>query len=276
MKYLFLSPHYDDAVYSCGGTIAELKAQGKSVTVVTVCAGYPPTNELSYFATTLHARWGLEDDQDVAHMINMRREEDQKALKIVGADSRYFEVPDCIYRRGGGYNRWLYPREDALFGPLSGDEDGLISDIARSLLKLIAEPSSELLEPLEPLEIEVFTPLAIGNHVDHQLVRYAAERAFGAETLTYYQDFPYIRERDQIITYENSADWRSEVRYLSENSISKKVNAMAAYESQISTFWKSKEALDKEVRQFTRGWGNGELFWSFNPTLSSIDFAETP
>ncbi|MEM9773795.1 MAG: PIG-L family deacetylase [Chloroflexota bacterium] len=266
MKYLFLSPHYDDAVYSCGGSIAELKSQGQSVIVVTVCAGYPPTNELSYFAETLHQRWGLDDHKAVAQMIDMRRQEDQSALQILGGDSKYLEIPDCIYRRGGDQNRWLYPREDSLFGPLSGSEDNLISDIARSLINLTEQLSSD------PFEIEVVAPLAIGNHVDHQLVRYAAERAFGSETLTYYQDFPYIRERDQIITYENSADWRSEIRYLSENSINKKVKAIAAYESQISTFWRSKDDLAQEVRQFTRGWGNGELFWSFNPSFPSFAF----
>ncbi|MEM8858638.1 MAG: PIG-L family deacetylase [Chloroflexota bacterium] len=264
MKYLFLSPHYDDAVYSCGGTIAELSSQKKDVTVLTVCAGIPPDSGLSYFAETLHERWGLRDPKAVSEMIQFRRREDKAALQILGAKSHYLDIPDCIYRRGGERNRWFYPREESLFGSLSGAEDSLISDIARSFLKISDDLSAN------PDQIEVITPLAIGNHVDHQLVRYAAERAFGSETLTYYQDFPYIRERDQILTYENSMDWKSEIRYLSEISVNKKVSAMAAYESQISTFWRGKSELDKEVRQFMRRWGNGELFWSFNPMLPYV------
>ena len=50
MHHLFLSPHYDDAVYSCGGTLASLTTAGENVTVLTVCAGSPPSDELSWFA----------------------------------------------------------------------------------------------------------------------------------------------------------------------------------------------------------------------------------
>ncbi|MFK7801195.1 MAG: PIG-L deacetylase family protein [Anaerolineae bacterium] len=261
MHHIFLSPHYDDAVYSCGGTLASLTAAGESVTVLTICAGSPPTDQLSWFAEQLHERWGLSDPKAVETMIKIRRQEDQNALQLVGAQSHYLQVPDCIYRRGGERNRWLYAREETLFGKLNGLEDGLISDIARSLISFTNQISDD-----PDNEVRVISPLAIGNHVDHQLVRYAAERAFGAETLTFYQDFPYILNRDQIVTYEDSADWQSNIVYLDESAIDNKVAAITAYESQISTFWENKQALDKEVREFVRGWGNGEVYWSFYPS----------
>ena len=194
-------------------------------------------------------------------MIEIRRKEDKAALAIVGAKGNYFDVPDCIYRRGGERNRWLYAREESLFGKLHGAEDSLISAIARNLLAHVDKLEKDS-------EVKLIVPLAIGNHVDHQLVRYAAERAFGSETLTYYPDFPYILNREQIVTYENSADWQSQVTYLDENAINQKVEAIAAYKSQISTFWKNKKQLEREVREFVRGWGNGEMFWKFTPAFS--------
>ena len=97
MHHLFLSPHYDDAIYSCGGTIASLTAAGESVTILTICAGAPPSGQLSWFAEQLHERWGLADSQAVQEMIEIRRQEDRAALEIVAAEGHYFDVPDCIW-----------------------------------------------------------------------------------------------------------------------------------------------------------------------------------
>ena len=261
MHHLFLSPHFDDAVYSCGGTIANLTRAGEGVTALTICAGHPPVNEISYFAETLHERWGYKNHAAASQMVDIRRQEDETALSIVGADGLYLDIPDCIYRRGGERNRWFYPREEALFARLNGAEDALISNIARSIIEIADALSNN------PNQIKIYAPLSLGNHVDHQLVRYAAERAFGSETITYYQDYPYAQQRDQIITYESSADWRSKTTYLSENDIERKVQAVAAYKTQLSTFWESERDMEQAVREFLRGWGNGELFWRFTPRL---------
>ncbi len=40
--HLFLSPHPDDAVLSCGGLIHQLTQKGEPVTILTVMAGDPP------------------------------------------------------------------------------------------------------------------------------------------------------------------------------------------------------------------------------------------
>jgi LmbE family N-acetylglucosaminyl deacetylase len=192
-------------------------------------------------------------------MVDIRRQEDQAALKIVGVKSHYLDVPDCIYRRGGEQDRWLYASEEALFRKLNVVENKLISDITQKLVayvKILSAHSKDI--------VRTVAPLAIGNHVDHQLVRSAAERAFGADTLTYYQDFPYVLKKEQILAYETSADWHSAITELDERAINCKVAAIAAYESQISTFWENRQVLEAEVKAAVRNWGNGELFWRFS------------
>ncbi|MGH2521295.1 MAG: PIG-L deacetylase family protein, partial [Anaerolineales bacterium] len=55
LTHLYLSPHFDDAALSCGGTIHQQTRQGERAVVVTVCAGDSPPGPLSAFAQTLHA-----------------------------------------------------------------------------------------------------------------------------------------------------------------------------------------------------------------------------
>ncbi len=54
---IYLSPHLDDAVYSCGGRIWQDVRRGDTVEIWTIFAG-DPAGELSRFARELHACWG--------------------------------------------------------------------------------------------------------------------------------------------------------------------------------------------------------------------------
>ena len=68
-----LSPHLDDAVFSCGDLIA---ASGEAV-VATVCAGMPPSRET---LTEWNAVCGFGSAR---HAITARREEDRAALSAL-------------------------------------------------------------------------------------------------------------------------------------------------------------------------------------------------
>ena len=71
---VYLSPHLDDAVFSCGGVIYQQTSMGDEVLVVTICAGEPMTDQLSPFAQGLHERWGIDQAS-----VEVRREEDLRA-----------------------------------------------------------------------------------------------------------------------------------------------------------------------------------------------------
>ncbi len=64
----------------------------------------------------------------------------------------------------------------------------------------IAPAEMELLDTLVsrmqtlPAHRRIAVPLTVGNHVDHQLVRLAAERCFGTAALDYYEDYPYAQD----------------------------------------------------------------------------------
>jgi hypothetical protein len=63
MAHLFLSPHMDDAVLSCGGLIYQLTQAGEAVTVISVMAGdVPPDVAISPFIEEHFRRWKLWPD----------------------------------------------------------------------------------------------------------------------------------------------------------------------------------------------------------------------
>lgn len=227
--HVYLSPHLDDAVLSCGGLIASQSAAGETVVVVTVCAGDPPPGPLSPFAQALHERWG------VAASSGDRRSEDRMACGRLDASVVHLDVPDAIYRRGPD-GESLYPSEEAILGPLHASEPGIVDTVAARIAAAC------------PSEAAVYCPLAIGGHVDHRLTRLAAERL--GRPLWYYCDFPYA-SRDRPLPSELPLPPGEEmVLPLSAEEVQTWASAIAEYHSQLSTFWADVYALYQEVREF--------------------------
>jgi LmbE family N-acetylglucosaminyl deacetylase len=234
MKTIYLSPHLDDAVFSCGGWIWEQTNQGQEVEIWTICAGDPPLGPLSDLAAVLHHDWQLG-----VEAVQIRRQEDQQACRVLGAQPRYFSFRDCIYRTNPS-GEPLYQTVEDLFGGLDPRETGLIAEVSEQL-------AAEL-----PLEVEVIAPLGIGNHVDHDMARKAASRL--DRPVIYYADYPYAREGEgqRILRFlEESPDWRAHYLEISEEGIAHWTKAALQYGSQISSFWSDSAQLEAEIRQFS-------------------------
>lgn len=239
--WVYLSPHLDDVVFSCGGRIALQVRAGMEVWVVTVCAG-SPEGPLSDHARLLHAYWGLGTDAPAA-----RREEDRAALALLGAVAVHWDFRDCIYRRAPD-GRFLYPNQPALWGPVA-EEDGAMRE---ALARRIAELPAAVL----------CVPLGAGGHVDHRLVRQAAERT--GRPLVYYEDYPYAGEAGKVEEALGAGDWESEVVPLDEAALEAKIAAALCYRSQITSFWADEADLAAHFRAYAVAVGGGkpaERYW---------------
>lgn len=241
--WIYLSPHLDDGVYSCGGLMWEQVRRGEQVTVWTVCAGDPPPNPLSSFAETLHKRWGTGRET-----VALRRWEDEQACQRLGALTRHFNVPDCIYRRHPKTGEALYASEKAIFGKIKEVEIGLIE-------KLIS-----FMEQKIPRKMQLVCPLSIGGHVDHRLTRQVAEGL--GRPLVYYGDYPYIeREETRARMKDLVPDgFTSLTAPVSEMAIEAWVEAMGMYGSQLNTFWSDQEGMEADVREYKQRHG-GVVLW---------------
>lgn len=231
MKYLFLSPHYDDAIYSCGGTIYELSQGGHEVEILTLMAGEPslPLPDTPVLKDN-HQRWQAGENP-----VNARREEDRIASEIVGAKTRYFDLPDCIYRVANDIA--LYATEESLWKHIHPDD-----------------PALQILDTLTIEDVDrVFAPLGVGEHVDHLIVRdYAWKLAqSGTFPVQFYVEYPYLRNHQAIeqAYREFPAELETIKRPVSEIAVQHKIKAMTAYKSQIKSFWNNIADIDAEVRR---------------------------
>jgi LmbE family N-acetylglucosaminyl deacetylase len=240
---VFLSPHLDDVALSCGGTIHQMTQRGTAVLVVSITTGDPPQGEISPFSENLHSRWQL-----AAGAIAERRSEDVKACMTLGADWLHWQVPDCIYRRNPENSKPLYASEEALFGLLDPSEMDLVINLAQQFDSL-------------PSHDSIYVPLAVGNHVDHQITRLAAETQWDARSLFCYEEYPYSQVDSRITSaLDDEGRWRTNVVRLEAQDIEARVRAIACYRSQISTFFTDLADMSDQVHRHIQKVG-GERYW---------------
>ena len=164
---LALSPHLDDAVFSCGGLIASLADAGWNVVVATVFTRSVPNPQGFALACQLDKGLAPEDDY-----MALRRAEDAAACSLLGATPRWLDFAEAPHR---GYHT-----VDSLFGsPHPGDE------VDASLLPALGGLVEELKPDL------VLAPQCVGGHVDHVVMGQTLRSLEPAAPILWWRDFPY-------------------------------------------------------------------------------------
>jgi len=232
MRWIYLSPHLDDAVLSAGGLIYEQTKSGLPVEIWTFMCGYPLDNEYSPLAQSIHASWEFSS---AGEAVRERRVEDKNAAAIVGATTLHFDFLDCIYRRGVN-GEWLY---SVITVPPHEADAALPSQIAEVI-------SSQLL----PDDILV-CQLAVGSHVDHVIMRQAAELL--AKPLRFDIDVPYIFYKPQELE-PKSAGMKESVNLVTEAGLKSWKEAILAYKSQIPTLGPEFDTLEKVHESIQTYW----------------------
>ena len=95
MKWIYLSPHLDDVIFSCGGLIWEQSNSDQDVEIWTIFAADAPIDSLSQFAETLHDNWGLD-----ANVVKIRREEDGVHKTDLGGCRFVKLIGECGWKAG--------------------------------------------------------------------------------------------------------------------------------------------------------------------------------
>ena len=239
MRWIYLSPHLDDAALSAGGWIYDQVHAGTPVEIWTFMCGFPQTTDLSPFAQVVHFGWG---NPDVAEVIRGRRLEEERAAKVLGASHHYFDFLDCIYRQNEK-GEWLY---SGIFVEPHPDEADLPARIAEAI--------SARLKP----DDELVCQLGVGLHVDHILVRRAAELL--GRPLHYVADIPYLFKTPEHLP-PHTVGMKEEVRTVSEAGLRSWVEAVAQYESQLSSLFENPEQMREQIRQYCSE-NSGIRFWS--------------
>jgi len=241
MRTVYLSPHLDDAVLSCGGAIPQQTAAGQAVLVITIFAGQPVAADLSPFALLQHHYWG-----NPAQPLALRRAEDAAALAYLNCEVMHLEYLDCVYRASPD-GRWLYTDEDALWAEVD-PADPMAQDELGALTSRLAD----ILWEKDPVAICV--PLSAGHHVDHQIVhatgRKLSEMGY---RVTFYEDYPYADrpgEPEATLAAIGGEEWRVELLTLNVADVTAKVFALGYYRSQMSILFGGVDAMPNRLWTF--------------------------
>lgn len=187
--WLFLSPHLDDAVLSCGALL-EASVAKRQVTVATVFTESGPA------PYTRAARSFLRQcvAADARSLFEARRAEDVSVLGGAGVGAVHLGETDALFRRRRepriGRPLWCrltpefvhrYPtyRFDIARGKISRGDKTLISQLQQTVAELLEHTGAQLL----------FCPAGVGRHVDHLITRMAGEGF--RDKVIFYSDFPY-------------------------------------------------------------------------------------
>ncbi len=252
-QHIYISPHFDDVPLSCGGQVAAQTRAGEPALVVTVCSRVP-TNKVKRtpFAAQMEAEWRVTIAANGPNIYLTRRIEEENALRRLGAEHEWLDYLDAIYR-GKAYNS-----DAALFGKL------LPADLKR-VLPWLTSDFAKIAAPHR--QATLYFPLAVGNHVDHQLAHIAGrELAARGYHVLFYEDFPYASRSDALA--ERVAQIPDQLLpTLTDISatLDDKIAAIAAYGSQLGVLFGGAAAMRDQVRSYAthvaHGDGLAERYW---------------
>ncbi len=188
------------------------------------------------------------DAATAGEIVAQRRVEDERYAFFAEASVVFLDLPDAVFRG--------YEGDDQLLGPVRLDDDAPVSILRREIARL--EPQA------------VYVPLAVGNHVDHQLCRDAGVSLLAepqtwvmpgptwAGKVVFYEDFPYawwknFQTLDDLP--EGALDGIPDDTYLTPryadigDQLERKVRGVAIYESQLERLFGGVKQMASGVRE---------------------------
>lgn len=241
-RHIFLSPHFDDVVLSCGGTLGVQVSCGLRPLVITVFGGIPATNlELAGAARTLQAKANFNPNNGAEAYVQARRKEDAAALDYLQVDYLWLDYLDAIYRGDPAYYQ---KTEDIIGGDVHPGDQWIDQKLAQQLMTLRDRLPDTVW----------YAPLGIGRHVDHQLVASAADRLVqsGAK-VNYYEDFPYVLRENALDARLKELGGALEPALVEMSEmLPQRIEATGMYSSQIPELFGDLATMRRSIDQYTR------------------------
>lgn len=213
----FISPHLDDAIFSCGGLIYELKKKNNIIKVINVFTGFDDKN---------YSKEGLDflkktSFKSFSELFEKRLEEDKKVFDELNIN--VFNL---------GFKEFIFQKKSL---------EEYFND--KKLKKAIFEKINNLLTDKNRL---IFIPYGLGNNPDHLLLRQIVEDKF--KNIIYYLEWPYI-----IKNYSKIAKLIDNYQIFEfKKNLFIKEEFIKNYQSQIKTIFQDKSILLLKERYLIR------------------------
>ncbi len=240
-RHIFLSPHFDDAVFSCGGTLGVQVSNGLRPLVITVFAGIPAADlQISPFAQQINRQMAGGEVMSLQTLVERRRQEDANALDFLHCDYLWLDYYDAIYRGSPAY--------------YTSNEQLIVGEVHPSDLWIDRQLSEDLLALQKGLPDTVwYAPLGVGRHVDHQIVSSAADRlAQQGAKVKLYEDFPYVLREQALETRIQEFGGMLEPNFVEMSEmLPLRLEASDMYASQIQLNFGGQAAMHNSMKSYT-------------------------
>lgn len=213
MKILVLSPHSDDAVFSCFDHMNGWLRSGHAVHVCTIFSKFTPT----ILGDDVYRYVMNSGFADVRQFEKARQQEDKMALRYLGAKYITPGLIDGAFKLQN--RRGVYPSFNEVFSGRIAKNDNRVQELAHYLKKISVSYD------------RVISPVGIGFQVDHVITAQVARKVIAPDKLSYFYDVPY---------YFFLRNWKRRYIYpLMQNRVSlrwitpEKIQCMKLYRSQL-------------------------------------------
>ena len=226
MKIFYVSPHYDDAVGSCGARISKDNLNNE-VSLITVFSEVK--EPFSTYANMLHDYWKLIDP------INDRKNENINVCKYLNISNIMLRFLDAVYRTVN--NDYIYPNQDSIFSEVSPLDLELVNKIKKELMTYITK------------EDLLYFPLSVGSHVDHVIVSEIG-KVLKEENyqVRFYLEFSYDGKLPEICNTLKENRLK-----LDDQFINKKIEAMKLYKSQVNMLHEDETKIEEYYKSKLEG-----------------------
>lgn len=245
---LFVSPHLDDAAFSCGGTLIKLASEDWRVILCTIFTA--SVQRPQGFALSCQTDKGLSPEADY---MELRRAEDFEFAQFTNVSELiHLDFAEAPHRN--------YQSATELFAGIKTDDK-----IWQRVKIKLGEINDKFAPDL------IFAPAGIGNHIDHlQTIQAILESNFAAQTV-WYQDTPYVvRHKNALPSSQlNNLNLRLQPLDIS-GTIEQKILAANLYRTQINFQFGGAENLAIVLREFHLA-DNAKNFYEYFFSAESIE-----
>lgn len=224
-RILVIEPHMDDAALSLGGTMW-LRRNECEFTVLSL-AGV--SNFTSYYEVD-------RDFFDIAEVTALRKAESALFLKHIGGHHLTLDLLEAPlrYRNARWTLDWFRQHRDAMWALVArSPATGELEEWTAALVQFFASFETE----------EIWMPLGVGNHVDHQLARDACLQVLSkpgiikASKVRFYEEMPYTVNwpwhAERVVGALRNAGARIEPEYVDiSNAMPQKLELLSIFGSQ--------------------------------------------
>lgn len=172
-KFVFVSPHLDDAILSCGNLIYELKKRNKKIVIVTIFTKSSKTLSPQAAEFLKICKYS-----SASKLFKDRRKEDVRICNYLGVDYKHLGFIDAAWRNIKG--KPIYNNSNEQFsGIFSLKDKNIIHEIREKLNQIIFSSNNTI----------ILGPLGIGGHADHVIVNNILSSL--KKPKLYWDDYPY-------------------------------------------------------------------------------------